>query len=242
MGKEFHGAHIVVSGGTGALGRAVVETLVQGGAVCHIPNLVAAELNGFPFTGHPRVHIARDVDLTVETAVQDFYADLPPLWASIQIAGGFAMAPLTDISAADFEHQFRMNTLTSFLCAREAVRSFRNRAVAPGSDLVGGRIVNISARQALEPRLGAGAIAYTVAKAAVAAMTESLGEELAAEGIWVNAVAPSILDTPANRAAMPDADFSRWIRVRDVASVIRTLVSPANKTVRGCVVPVYGRS
>ena len=73
-------------------------------------------------------------------------------------------------------------------------------------------------------------------------MTQSLGEELAAEGIWVNAVAPSILDTPANRASMPDADFTRWIRVRDVADVIRTLVSPANRTVRGCVVPVYGRS
>ena len=242
VSKEFHGAHIVVSGGTGALGRAVVETLIESGAVCHIPNLVAEEMSGFPFTGHPRVHIARGVDLTNEAAVQAFYAEVPPLWASIQIAGGFGMAPLVDISAADFEHQFRMNTLTSFLCAREAVRSFRTRPVVPGSDLVGGRIVNISARQALEPRLGAGAVAYTVATAAVAAMTQSLGEELAAEGIWVNAVAPSILDTPANRASMPDADFTRWIRVRDVADVIRTLVSPANRTVRGCVVPVYGRS
>jgi NAD(P)-dependent dehydrogenase (short-subunit alcohol dehydrogenase family) len=242
MTREFHGAHIVVTGGTGALGRAVVGTLIHGGAVCHIPNLVAAELSGFPFTGHPRVRIAQGVDLTDETAVKAFYAELPPLWASVQIAGGFAMAPLVEISAADFEHQFRMNALTSFLCAREAVRSFRSRPVAPGSDLIGGRIVNIAARQALEPRLGAGAVAYTVAKAAVAALTQSLGEELAPEGIWVNAVAPSILDTPANRSAMPDADFTRWLNVHDVASVIRSLVSPLNKTVRGGVVPVYGRS
>ena len=240
--REFHGAHIVVSGGTGALGRAVVGTLVRGGAVCHIPNLIAQELNGFPFTGHPRVRIAQGVDLTNELAVNQFYSELPPLWASVHIAGGFAMAPIVDISAADFDHQFRMNALTSFLCSREAVRSFRSRVAVPGSDLVGGRIVNIAARQALEPRLGAGAVAYTVAKAAVAALTESLGEELAAEGIWVNAVAPSTLDTPANRAAMPNADFSRWLNVQEVAGVIRALVSPQNHMLRGGVLPLYGRS
>lgn len=82
--------------------------------------------------------------------------------------------------------------------------------------------------------------AYTASKAAVAALTQALSEELAPEGIWVNAVAPSILDTPANRTAMPGADHERWPRVEEVASTILHLASPANGSVRGAVVPVYG--
>jgi NAD(P)-dependent dehydrogenase (short-subunit alcohol dehydrogenase family) len=84
--------------------------------------------------------------------------------------------------------------------------------------------------------------AYAASKGAVAALTEALAEELAGEGLWINAVAPSIMDTPANRAAMPDADPSRWASVDDVAAAILFLASPENKGTRGGVVPTYGKS
>jgi NAD(P)-dependent dehydrogenase (short-subunit alcohol dehydrogenase family) len=105
----------------------------------------------------------------------------------------------------------------------------------------GGRIVNTVARQALEPRLGASLTAYTVAKAGVLALSVALAEEVAKEGILVNAVAPSIMDTPANRTSMPKADFDAWPKPEEVAATILYLASPQNKVTRGAVVPVYGK-
>lgn len=239
---DFSGSHIVVTGGTGALGGAVVRALRAGNAICHVPNLVASELDGFPYLADPGVRIVRDVDVADEAAVRRFYQDLPPLWASIHLAGGFAMAPVAETSAADFIAQFRMNALSCFLCSAAAVAAFRARtAPGPGS-AQGGRIVNVSARPALEPRLGASMVGYTASKSAVAALTQALAQELADEQIWVNAVAPSVLDTPANRAAMPDVDPSRWVSPADLAEIIVFLASPANRATRGAVIPVYGGS
>ena len=99
---DFAGSHVVVTGGTGALGRAVIAALRAAGAVCHVPNLVAAELDDFPYASDPGVHIGRGVDLADEAAVRRFYQALPPLWASIHLAGGFAMAPIGEVSAAGF--------------------------------------------------------------------------------------------------------------------------------------------
>ena len=238
---DFAGSHVVVTGGTGALGRAVIGALRAANAVCHIPNLMAAELDGFPHATDPGVHIVRGIDVADEAAVKRFYDALPPLWASIHLAGGFAMAPIGEISAADFIAQFHMNALSCFLCSAAAVAAFRKRKVA-GSGPPGGRIVNVSARPAIEPRLGAGMTAYTAAKSAVAALTQSLAQELTDEQIWVNAVAPSIIDTPANRAAMPEADHSRWVSPADLAEVITFLASPDNRATRGALIPVYGGS
>jgi len=133
-----------------------------------------------------------------------------------------------------------INAETAFVCCREAVTAFRRNGGATAEGL--GRIVNVVAAVALEPRRGAGKVAYTASKAALAAFTVALAEEVAGEGIWVNAVAPSILDTPANRAASPDADPSPWAKVEDVAATIAHLASPLNGAARGAVVPVYGRS
>ena len=105
----------------------------------------------------------------------------------------------------------------------------------------GGRIVNVAARPALEWRSGAGMAAYTASKAAVAALTVALAEEVAKHGIPVNAIAPSIMDTPANRQAMPKADHAAWPKVEEVARTILFLASPDNKVTRGAIVPVYGR-
>jgi NAD(P)-dependent dehydrogenase (short-subunit alcohol dehydrogenase family) len=239
---DFAGSHVVVTGGTGTLGRAVIGSLRKAGAVCHVPNLVAAELDDFPYASDPGVQVGRGVDLADEAAVRRFYQALPPLWASIHLAGGFAMAPIGDMSAADFTAQFRMNALSCFLCSAAAVAAFRARKEPGPGGASGGRIVNVAARPALEPRLGAGMIAYTASKSAVAALTQALAQETTDEQIWVNAVAPSVLDTPANRAAMPDADYRRWVSPADLAEIVTFLASPSNRVTRGAVIPVYGGS
>lgn len=226
--------HIAVTGGTGGLGVAVVGKLLGAGASLHLPVYPAGALDGFPHAGHARLSAKDNVDLTDETAVQAFYADLPPLWGSIHLAGGFAMGPLAETDAAAFQAMMDMNLRSCFLCCRAA-------ASAMAASGAGGRIVNVAARPGVEPRSGAGMAAYTASKAGVAALTMALGEELAGQGILVNAVAPSIIDTPANRDAMPDADHDSWPNPEEIAETIAFLVSPDNKVTRGSVVSVYGR-
>ena len=153
--------------------------------------------------------------------------------ASIHIAGGFAFAPLTDTSGELLRQLVDDNLVSCFLCCREAVAAMRRGKA-------GGRIVNVAARQALEPRTGANISASTATKAGVAALSAALGEELAGEGILVNAVAPSIMDTPTNRRDMPKANFDAWPKVEEVAATILFLASPENKVSRGGVVPVFG--
>lgn len=231
--------HVVVTGGTGALGTAVSQHLLNAGAQVHIPCFSAQELEGLPFVDHPAVHIEHPVDLTDAQVVERYYASLPPLWASLQVAGGFAMAPIVETEPAEFSRLMELNVTSCFLCCRAAVASMRRRG---GEEPTGGRLVNVAARPALENRLGAGMVAYTISKAAVAALSVSLGEELAGEGIWVNAVAPSIIDTPANRQAMPEADHNSWAAVADIAETMAFLASPLNRTTRSGILPVYGRS
>lgn len=230
---SFTQRHVAITGGAGAMGTGVVRALLERGAICHIPLFQLSHGDGFEFADHPDVQLGGPLDLSNEDAVQGYYAALPPLWASIHIAGGFAMGPLTDTSLSDFRRMLDMNAVTAFLCTREAVKSIRRS----GDD--GGRIVNVAARPAVTPTPGM--VAYATSKAAVAAMTTALGEELAPEQIWVNAVLPSIIDTPGNRAAMPDADHSAWPSVDDVAATIVFLASPDNAATRGGLVPVYGR-
>ena len=231
MNLDYTGRHVVVTGGTGALGAAVVDLLVNAGATCHIPAHRAPD----PATRRERVHITPGVDLADEAKVSAFYDALPSLWGSIHCAGAFDAAPIVDTSLKAFRAMIDVNTITCFLCSREAVRKMR----ATG-DPLGGRIVNVGSKPAHVP--AGGTIAYSAAKAAVHALTLNLSEELAAERIWVNAVVPSTMDTPANRKAMPKADFEKWAKLSEVAATIAFLASPQNAVTRGALVPVYGRS
>jgi len=231
----FGGRHVVVTGGTGALGTAVVGKLIEDGAICHVPYLHEEEAKRFPHSTHKSVSLTALGNLADEAAVATYYDGIGKLWASIHIAGGFAFAPIKKSDKALLMGQVETNLVSAYLCCRAAVQAFRRA----GS---GGRIVNIAARPALEPRQGASMTAYTAAKAAVAALTVALGEEVAKDGILVNAVAPSIMDTPANRKSMPKADFSAWPKVEEVAATIVFLASPQNAVTRSAVVPVYGRS
>ena len=232
---DYRNRHVVITGGTGALGTAVVEALVTAGAVCHVPYVHVAEAERYPLREHGQVKLVGPIELTEEAAVARLYEGIPALWASIHLAGGFAAAPIGETTKAELLKQVETNFVTAFLCCRAAAGAI-TRAGA------GGRIVNVAARPAIEWRSGAGMVAYAASKAAVAAMTVALGEEVAKAGILVNAVAPSIMDTPANRAAMPKADHAAWPKVEEVAAVILFLASPENRIARGGVVPVYGRS
>jgi NAD(P)-dependent dehydrogenase (short-subunit alcohol dehydrogenase family) len=234
---DFTKRHVVVTGGTGALGTAVVQVLLDAGAVCHVPAIEHAVPHHFPqaLANNERVRVTCGVELTDEAAVTDYYAKLPALWGSIHVAGGFDMAPIAEMKLAHWQHMMDMNGTTCFLCCREAVRKIRAT-----KDAAGGRIVNVAARPALIPT--SGMVAYSASKAAVANLTTSLAEELAAERIWVNAVVPSIMDTPANRKAMPKAEFDKWPKVQEVAATIAFLASPQNALTRGGLIPVYGQS
>ncbi|HKF11678.1 MAG TPA: SDR family NAD(P)-dependent oxidoreductase [Xanthobacteraceae bacterium] len=232
---DYRDRHVVVTGGTGALGTAMVGALLEAGAVCHVPYLDQAKADRFAFCNHPKVKLLADIELREETAVAKLYASVSRLWASIHIAGGFAMAPITETTRADLMKQIDVNLVTAFLCCRASISSMLRVGA-------GGRIVNVATRPALEWRAGSGMVAYTASKTAVAALTVALAEEVVRAGILVNAVAPSTMDTPANRQAMPDADHASWAKVEEVAATILFLASPENRVTRGAVVPVYGRS
>jgi NAD(P)-dependent dehydrogenase (short-subunit alcohol dehydrogenase family) len=211
----MQGRHIAVTGGLGALGRGVCAALEARGAILHVaPN-------------------PPELRLDDEAQAAAFFAGLPSLWASIHLAGGFAMSPVAETDSAALRRQIDMNFVSCFHCCRAAVKAMGKS---------GGRIVNVAARPGLEWRSGAGMTAYAASKAAVAALTVALAEEVAKDGILVNAVVPSIMNTPANRKAMPNADHSAWPKVEEVAATILFLASPDNAVTRGGLVPVFGRS
>jgi NAD(P)-dependent dehydrogenase (short-subunit alcohol dehydrogenase family) len=228
---DFSGKHVVVTGGTGALGTAVVGSLLAAGATCTVPYVHDAEAQRLPHRGDSKVKLIAVADLADEAMVAKVYDGLK-LWGSIHIAGGFASGKVAETGKAVLMAQINGNLISCFLCCRAAVNAMA----------AGGRIVNVAARPALEWRSGAGMTAYTVAKAGVAALTVALAEEVAKDGILVNAVAPSIMDTAANRKAMPKTDFDAWPKVEEVAATILFLASPDNRVTRGAIVPVYGKS
>jgi NAD(P)-dependent dehydrogenase (short-subunit alcohol dehydrogenase family) len=227
----FANQTVIVTGGTGALGRAVVGALLAGGAKCRVPYIIDAEAASFPY--RDRVELVGHCDLTNEADVARLYEGVTDLWASIHIAGGFAMGSVAETDKAGMMHMLNMNFVSCYLCCRAAVRGF-------GAG--GGRIVNIAARPGVEPRLGAGMAPYAASKAAVAAFTRSLAAEVAGRGILVNAVAPSIIDTQANREAMPKADHAAWPKPEEIAATIVFLASAENRVTTGGVVPVSGRT
>ncbi len=215
--------HVVVTGGAGALGSALVAALRTRGATCHLP-LRRSEL-----AAQPGVHLTTGVDLADDAAVTRYFATLPPLWASVHLAGGYASAPLLETSLEQLRTQLDINLVTAFLCSREAARAMRRSAIA-------GRIVNTASRAATIPT--AGAVAYAAAKAGVVALSAGLADEFRADGIVVHTIAPALLDTPKNRAAMPKADATRWTSTAAVAELILWLISPQNPLASGAVIPV----
>jgi len=231
---SFDGKRILITGASGGLGRSVVDALVAAGAHCIVPaKTTNPDSDGAPDGGPGSITRVPRVDLTDEAAVESLYGGAGALWASIHLVGGFSMAPIAETRLADLERLLAINVKTCFLCCREAIKAIRKTGD-------GGRIVNVSARPVLQP-VG-GVTAYVASKAAIAAMTQGLAVELSDDGILVDAILPSIIDTPSNRKAMPDADFSAWPKPADLAETIGFLASPDNRVTSGSLVPVYGRA
>ncbi len=230
MSDRFMDRHVVITGGTGALGRAIVSRLLSEGAICHVPSRRAPPAES-AWGPDAQVKIYGPISLTDEDQVVGFYDGLPSVWASIHVAGGFHMGPLVEMGADVLRGQLELNLVSAFLCLREASRRMAGH---------GGRIVNVVSRPTLQP--AGGMLAYSTAKAGLASLTQCASEELRTEGIYVNAIAPSIIDTPANRRAMPNADFSQWPKTEELAATVAFLASAENAVTSGALVPTFGRS
>ena len=235
--QQFSGRHVIVTGGTGGLGTAVIKKLVEAGAHCSVPCYDEQELSGFPYADDDHITLQSGVDLTDADQSEAFFRSANkqnPVWASLHIAGGFGMGKIEKMHSEDLQKMLHINVLTCFNSCKYAIENFRSQGN-------GGRIVNVAARPAEFPRQGSGLSTYTTSKAGVAAMTQSLAQEVHKENILINAVSPSIIDTPANREGMPDADHAKWPKPEEIAETILFLASPDNTLTHGAVLPVYGK-
>ena len=223
------GKVIVVTGASGALGKVVAETALARGArvagVDHAASLTAATDNRIELGG---------VDLSdtaaAKKAIDATVAHFGRLDALVNIAGGFAFETVADGDPKTWQHMYALNVLTALNASRSAIPHL----VTFGA----GRIVNVGAMGALQAGSGMGA--YAASKAGVHRLTEALAAEWKGR-ITVNAVLPSTIDTPANRASMPRADFAKWVTPQELAEVILFLVSDAASAVTGALLPVSGR-
>lgn len=222
-----------VTGGTGALGPFVVRRLAEAGAQVHVTWRRAAEADRLrAFLGGSASQVVfHQADVSSPKDVAALFDAIRAAPGRLDIlaclAGGFTAASLAETGPETWDTMVATNATSAFLCCREAVSLLR----ASGR----GRIVTVGARPALE-RGGANMAAYAAAKAAVLSLTYSLAKELAPHRITVNAIVPSIIDTPANRAAMPRADTAGWVQPEEIADVITWLAGDAAGVVTGAAV------
>ena len=225
---------VLVAGGTGALGTAVLEALLDGGMPVTATWVVEAERDRVAelFGDRAGLSLVR-ADVMEPASVASAVDGVPSLRAVVNLVGGYAAGSrVHETDPDDFDHMLRLNLRPGFLLARAVMARF----MAAG----GGAFVAVSARPALQPF--SGAAGYITAKAAVLAFVRALDAEYRDSGVRCNAVLPGVIDTPANRAAQPDADHARWTAPADIARVIRFLVTDESAVVTGAAIPVYGRS
>ena len=230
----------LVTGGTGGLGRAVVLRLLQRGDRVIVPWYAQREVDRL--TDHVREHAPGALG-RIELMAADLTdpADLEGLGHHVEelgrldvlcnLAGGFAMSDVGDTDAAEWDRMIAMNATTVFFTTKTLLPWLRRSKEAA--------IVNIAAVPAVTGG-GAGMVAYTASKAAVVAMTRAMAREFADDGVTVNAIAPTVIDTARNREAMPAADFTEWVTPEAIADEIAHLTGPAGRRVSGNVI-VMGR-
>jgi NAD(P)-dependent dehydrogenase (short-subunit alcohol dehydrogenase family) len=228
---------ILVTGAAGVLGQAVIATLAARGeavaAVDLAPTIPSAgqrlSFGGIDLAD-PAAGAALLAQLAGSSGAGPTGTGAAPLTGLVNVAGGFVWETVGEGGWGSWERMYRINVQTAFEASRFALPALRSTR---------GAIVNVSA--AATARAGAGMGAYTAAKSAVSRLTEALAAEELANGVRVNAVMPSVIDTPANRRDMPDADPGRWVTPTEIAEVVAFLLSPAASGVTGALVPVVGR-
>ncbi len=232
---DFTGKVALVTGAAGSLGQAAAQAFAQAGGKLAVADLAADRLE--QLYGEAEGHLVVTVNLTDERSVQDMVSQIVERFGQIDvlanIAGGFQMGPaLQDTPVETWEFMMNLNARSVFLTSRAVLPHMIARQR--------GHIVNVAARAAVQPK---GRMApYCASKAAVLTFTESLAAEHKGDDINVNCILPGTIDTPANRAAMPDADFDSWVPPSALADVILFLASDAARAVNGAAIPVYGRS
>jgi len=222
---------VIVTGGTGGLGAAVTGAFLEDGWRVVVPWVVEHELERVE--RHERLELVR-ADLFDPAAVRALVDTAgPAVRALVNLVGGYAAGGLVhETPVEDFEQMLALNLRPTYLVTQATLPHL----VAGG----GGAVVCVGARAALAPF--AGAAGYVTAKAAVIAFAQAVAVEYRHDGVRCNAVLPSVIDTPANRAAQPDADYSRWVTPAEIATVIRFLASDASAPTSGAAIPVYGRA
>jgi len=226
---------VVVTGGTGGLGTGVTQALLDAGYRVVVTWIVDRERERAEARFGDAVELRR-VDVSeldqVEALAAELGAEGAP-WAVAHLVGGYRDGdPFAGLDVAAWDAQFKLNVGSLAVVLRGFVGGMADRG--------GGRVVAVSSRTALRPF--AGAAAYAASKAAVIAAVGAASEEVKASGVCVNCILPSVIDTPANRAAMPEADHSRWVRPEEIGAVVRFLCSPEASAVTGAAIPVYGRA
>jgi NAD(P)-dependent dehydrogenase (short-subunit alcohol dehydrogenase family) len=223
---------VLVAGGTGALGAGVLRALLDGGYPVTTTWLVERERDRVQADFGDAVTLV-EADLMEPAGAEAAVEATPDIGAVVNLVGGYSAGPMAHETELDaYEQQLRLNLRPGFNLVRAAFPKLLATA--------GGAYVGVSARPALKPFPGSAA--YSTAKAAVLAFVRALDADYAKDGIRSNAILPSVIDTPANRAATPDADFSKWVQPEDIGRVVRFLVSDDSRPTSGAAVPVYGRA
>ena len=227
---EMQGKVAIVTGGSGAIGQAVVRLLLDEGAT-----VVVAGRSALARVEDRLSFVETDVtnEESVRSLVERVTADQGTVHALFNVAGGFKYGPAVDeLAMTDWDSLLDLNLKSAFLCMKHVLPVMKGQRY--------GRIVSVAARSGLK---GDAMVApYAVSKGGVILLTQTVAEESKAYGVTANAVLPSIVDTAANRVSMPDADFGAWVAPADLAEVMVFLASDRARAVTGAAVPVHNRA
>jgi NAD(P)-dependent dehydrogenase (short-subunit alcohol dehydrogenase family) len=234
---QLHGKSAIVTGGTGALGKVVVQQLFDAGANVAVPYRDESSLNMFPAEVRSTKgrFLAEKADLVVESEVKQLVTRVQTAFGTVDIvvntAGGYSGgATIDEVSIDDWEKAMRQNLTTAFLMCKHTLAVMKKQGA--------GRIINIAAMPALAPAAKRGP--YQVAKRGVITLTETIAAEVKGTAITANAIVPSIILTDSNKESMPDADFATWVTPDEIAQLIVFLAGSGGRSISGNSIKIYG--